>query len=57
MEANSHWPTPEPRSLTVSLTRSELDAMIQEGLDSADRGDLFTEDDAHACIAATRAKL
>ncbi len=41
----------------IPYTRSELDALIQEGIDSADRGDLFNEDEARAYIAAMRAKL
>ena len=36
---------------------SDLDAKIQEGIDSADRGELYTEDEARAFIAALRAKL
>ncbi len=36
---------------------SELDVKIQEGLDDVDRGDVFTEEEARAYIAAMRAKL
>jgi len=41
----------------IPYTRSELDAMIQEGIDSADRGELYTEGEARAYIAEMRAKL
>ena len=41
----------------IPYTRSELDAMIQEGIDSADRGELYTEQEARAYLAAMRAKL
>jgi putative addiction module CopG family antidote len=36
---------------------ADLDARIQQGLDDIDRGDVFTEDEARAYIAAMRAKL
>jgi predicted transcriptional regulator len=36
---------------------SDLDAKIQQGLDDIDRGDVFTEEEARAYIAAMRAKL
>jgi len=41
----------------IPYTRLELDAMIQEGLDSADRGELYSEEEARAYIAEVRAKL
>ena len=41
---------------TVSWS-SELEAKIQQGLDDLDRGDVFTEEEARAYIAAMRAKL
>jgi predicted transcriptional regulator len=34
-----------------------LNAKIQEGLDDIERGDVFTEEEARAYIAAMRAKL
>ena len=36
---------------------ANLDAKIQEGLDDIERGDVFTEEEARAYIAAMRAKL
>lgn len=36
---------------------AELDAMIQEGIDSADRGELYDEDQVRAHLAAIREKL
>jgi predicted transcriptional regulator len=36
---------------------TDLDAKIQEGIDSADRGELYTEEEARAFIAALQAKL
>ena len=39
------------------LTLNDLDDFIQEGIDSADRGELYTEDEARAYIAAARTKL
>jgi len=36
---------------------AELNAKIQEGLDDIERGDVFTEEEARAYIAAMRAKL
>ena len=36
---------------------TDLDARIQEGIDSADRGELYTEEEARAFIAALRAKI
>ncbi len=39
------------------LNFADLDAKIQEGLDDIDRGDVFTEEEARAYIAAMRAKL
>ncbi len=41
----------------IVLDRKELDAKIQEGLDSADRGDLYTEEEVRAHLAAVRAQL
>lgn len=35
----------------------ELNAKIQEGLDSLDRGELYTEDEARAYLASVRSKL
>ena len=41
-----------------TLSRSsELEAKIQEGLDDVARGDVFTEEEARAYLAAMRAKL
>ena len=34
-----------------------FDAKIQQGIDDVDRGDVFSEDEARAYIAAVRAKL
>jgi len=39
------------------LTRNDLDDFIQEGIDSADGGELYSEDEARAYIAAVRSKL
>ena len=39
------------------LTASDLDDFIQEGIDSADRGELYSEEQARAYIAAARSKL
>ena len=36
---------------------SDLETKIQEGLEDVDRGDVFTEEEARAYIAAMRAKL
>ena len=36
---------------------SDLDEYIQEGIDSADRGELYDEAEARAYIAAVRSKL
>jgi len=36
---------------------SDLDAKLQESIDQADRGELYTEEEARAIIAAMRAKL
>ena len=33
---------------------TDLDVKIQEGIDSADHGDLFTEEEARAYLAAVR---
>jgi predicted transcriptional regulator len=44
-------------AFTASPTRSELDALIQEGIDDIERGDVFTEEEARAYIAAARPKL
>jgi Arc/MetJ-type ribon-helix-helix transcriptional regulator len=41
----------------LPYTRAELEEMIQEGIDSADRGELYTEEEARALLAAERAKL
>ena len=41
-----------------TLSRSsDLETKIQEGLEDVDRGDVFTEEEARAYIAAMRAKL
>ncbi len=40
-----------------SQTATDLDEFIQQGIDSADRGELYTEEEARAFIAALRAKL
>jgi Arc/MetJ-type ribon-helix-helix transcriptional regulator len=40
-----------------ALMGSELDTFLQEGIDSADRGELYSEEEARAYIAAERAKL
>ena len=42
---------------TTPLDLTDLDDRLQEGIDSADRGELYTEDEARAYIAAVRAKL
>jgi hypothetical protein len=36
---------------------ADLDGKIQEGIDSADSGELYSEDEARAFIASLRAKL
>jgi predicted transcriptional regulator len=41
----------------IVLNRKELDAKIQEGLDSADRGELYTEEEVRAHLAEVRAQL
>ena len=38
-------------------TVAELEEMIQEGIDEVERGDVVTEQEARAYIAAMRAKL
>ncbi len=42
---------------TMQEDYAELDALIQEGIDSADRGELYSEGEARAYIAAMRANL
>jgi putative addiction module CopG family antidote len=37
--------------------RTSLDDFIQEGIDSADRGELYSEEEARAYLAAVRSKL
>jgi predicted transcriptional regulator len=41
----------------IVRNREELDAKIQEGLDSADRGELYTEEEVRAHLAEVRAQL
>jgi putative addiction module CopG family antidote len=41
----------------VVVNREELESAIQEGLDSADRGELYTETEVRAHLAEVRAKL
>ena len=41
----------------IVLNSKELDAKIQEGLDSADRGELYTEEEVRAHLAEVRARL
>jgi Arc/MetJ-type ribon-helix-helix transcriptional regulator len=40
-----------------ALHGTDFDVFIQEGIDSADRGELYSEEEARAIIAAMRAKL
>lgn len=41
----------------IVLNKEELEAKIQEGLDSADRGELYTEEQVRAYLAEVRAEL
>ena len=40
-----------PRDMSI------LDAMIQEGIDDDERGDVYTEEEARAYLASVRAKM
>jgi Arc/MetJ-type ribon-helix-helix transcriptional regulator len=40
-----------------ALSSTDFDVFIQEGIDSADRGELYSEEEARAIIAAMRSKL
>jgi Arc/MetJ-type ribon-helix-helix transcriptional regulator len=42
---------------TTPADLTDLNGRIQEGIDSAERGELYSEDEVRAYIAAVRAKL
>jgi hypothetical protein len=44
-------------SETTPLDLDNLDSLLQEGIDSADRGEWYTEEEARAYLAALRAKV